>query len=102
MGAEMTWHLYDLTLDGSLLYVGLSKNPKGRRHTAMARWGIPRRVKMTIVKSFTDRADGLQEEAARIRRLSPPGNLTHNALYGSKVERDRAFSQLVWDKHMGR
>lgn len=82
------WHLYDITVDDRIVYVGLSKRPVSRKAHIRGRFLLPIRTKVTIVMSFDDRAKGLRAEEKRIKQLRPPGNFVHNAAYADVRQRD--------------
>lgn len=92
----MTYHVYDITVDDRIVYVGLSKNPVNRKSQIRMKFMLPIfRTKVRVVASYEDRAEGLRAEAERIKALRPPGNFVHNAEYDDVRERDSGCWAVV-------
>lgn len=90
------WHVYEIYLDGHLLYIGSGSSPAGRKSHCVTKWMLPVRTNVQVVASFADRKAARAVEADRIKSKRPPGNFAHNRQrYATKAERDIEFSRLI-------
>lgn len=70
--------VYDLIVDGVVVYVGMSKDPHKRFFWHKVRKKIPRHGTMRVVRWYTDKFRALDAEAARIAEKAPVGNVFHH------------------------
>ena len=81
------WHVYDIVLDGVVVYVGMTSDPKRRlaKHRAFMFEGDE---SMAIVARFENIRDAQMAEADRIRDLQPPRN--RSGLGGRSLSSEQA------------
>jgi hypothetical protein len=93
------WHAYDIVLNGSVVYVGMTVNPKRRlaKHKMLMFEGDE---EMVIVARRTRVRDAQIAEAARIRKLRPPRNRTGMDVHKEipRPEQARANGARAGDK----
>lgn len=70
--------VYDLIVDGVIVYVGMSSDPQRRFFWHKVRNKVPRHGTMRIVKWYSDKFRALDAEAARIAETAPTGNVAHH------------------------
>lgn len=71
------WAVYDLIVDGELVYVGCTKNPKMRLGFHKARRKVPRDCVMRVVAWYDCQHEALSAERRRIIKRKPPLNKAH-------------------------
>lgn len=69
-----TWAVYDLIVDGALVYVGCTSNPVNRLYQHKARRKVPKHAELVVVQRFRRRPAALAAETRRIEELNPPLN----------------------------
>lgn len=101
------WVLYDLILDGEVVYVGTTSRPRERLSTHRGQayrrgWMHMKRVEMKIVDRFARRPAALKAESERIRQLMPVFNVNeHPECFHSAAGR-RARLAIVRREHEAR
>jgi hypothetical protein len=74
----MTWCVYDILVDGELVYVGCTRDPKKRIWYHKARGKVPRSAVLKVRRRFASHGRALIAERDRIMKLTPPLNVIYN------------------------
>jgi predicted GIY-YIG superfamily endonuclease len=73
---DKLWHLYEIEIDGEVVYVGTTNNMSGRRSQHRTARMLPiTGTHMKSVQTFEKREDAIQAEMRRIKELKPRFNM---------------------------
>lgn len=94
--------LYDLLIEGELVYVGVSRSPSRRLSGHRGR-GFPLTTRMRVVRWYDFRADALAAERRRIEKLKPRLNVVYVVSRGPSSKQRKELLRLeeyaaAWNK----
>lgn len=90
--------LYDVLVDGVIVYVGISNKPDKRLREHKAKRTVPKHAVVQVVRWYETQWDARQAETVRIRLLKPPANIDLLIPRSStKAKFDREFA--AWEAH---
>lgn len=91
--------LYDILVDGVIVYVGISNKPAKRLREHKAKRRVPKHSVVSVVRWYDTQWDARQAETVRIRLLKPSANIDILVprRSGAKARFDREFA--AWEAH---
>jgi predicted GIY-YIG superfamily endonuclease len=94
------WHLYEIDLDGEIVYVGTTNNFASRKSQHRVKRMVPFiGTHMRSVQTFERREDALKAEMQRIRELKPKFNMVGNPS-GPATRADQ--SRIIYETEIAR
>lgn len=89
--------LYEAHVDGELVYIGITNNPKLRLSFHKARGTLPRNAEMNVVRWYRTRQSAEKAEKRKIAELRPRLNI-RGLVYTTKRDRVTVQQRRRWQR----